>query len=832
MLQLAARGAAVRVLFLTDGGGARRRTAAADPGAYRPRRRAEAGRGGAPLGVAGMRAPRAARRRARRAARRRRCGDSPRAARPAAPAAARALAARRSPPTTAPPSRRSTGCSAACAPATSSRRSPRRSRSCSTRSTGRSPRPAGRRHRRAARASRRRMAAYASQEERHPYSPPALGLRRFRTLTLPPRRRGRRGLSRLAAGRLRDPQPRALWSRELGGDPARCRSREGPPVSVVVRTRDRPALLAEALASLAASSYRRLEVVLVNDGGAPPAVPADFPFPVVRVEHAASRGRAAAAANAGIAAATGDYVAFLDDDDLRRPRAPRDARRPRRAAAGVRVAYTDAAVGVYELDARTGLARGRAAPALQPRLRPRPAAGRQLHPVQHPARSSASCSREVGPLDESLPFFEDWDLLIRLARADRRSTTWRGSPASTATSAAAAPRLRRAAARARRLPGGQGAGARQARRTAGPRADAPRAAVAARRAATGEARGRAAGACAALEDAPSRARRARERSPRPLERDAALAERQASRAPARRGERLRAERAPGRRRRAPRPRARRARREPPRHLRRDRAAQPPAPRAWSRRAPGGSTSGWHRPVARDPVTRIALLSSEPIRPRDGRHRHPLRRARATAARRSGGRRAALPGRGRGDGRAAASIRRGSAASSAAGSPTLFADCDAVVAQGQLANDLLLDARPVCRWRSTSTTPGWSRTSTTSRPSGLDPYRNDHATWVLQLSRGDFFLCSSEEQRLFYLGFLAALGRVNPERVAEDPTSRGLIAPCLRRARRAAAHRPVLPPRAPGRAAAALRRPLRLVRPRGPCSRRSTALAGAAAGPLR
>jgi glycosyltransferase involved in cell wall biosynthesis len=43
-----------------------------------------------------------------------------------------------------------------------------------------------------------------------------------------------------------------------------------------------------------------------------------------------------------------------------------------------------------------------------------------------------------------------------------------------------------------------------------------------------------------------------------------------------------------------------------------------------------------------------------------------------------------------------------------------------------------------------------------------------------MSRGDFFLCSSEEQRVFYLGFLAAAGRVNPELVARDPDLRSLI----------------------------------------------------------
>jgi glycosyltransferase involved in cell wall biosynthesis len=51
-----------------------------------------------------------------------------------------------------------------------------------------------------------------------------------------------------------------------------------------------------------------------------------------------------------------------------------------------------------------------------------------------------------------------------------------------------------------------------------------------------------------------------------------------------------------------------------------------------------------------------------------------------------------------------------------------------------------------------------------------------ATRVLnqQLAYGDFFLCSSERQRAFYLGQLAALGRVNPKNYAQDPHLRGLI----------------------------------------------------------
>jgi len=51
-----------------------------------------------------------------------------------------------------------------------------------------------------------------------------------------------------------------------------------------------------------------------------------------------------------------------------------------------------------------------------------------------------------------------------------------------------------------------------------------------------------------------------------------------------------------------------------------------------------------------------------------------------------------------------------------------------------------------------------------------------ATEVLneQLARGDFFLCASERQRHFYLGQLAALGRVNPSNYADDPDLKKLI----------------------------------------------------------
>ncbi|MBA2607969.1 MAG: glycosyltransferase [Actinobacteria bacterium] len=44
----------------------------------------------------------------------------------------------------------------------------------------------------------------------------------------------------------------------------------------------------------------------------------------------------------------------------------------------------------------------------------------------------------------------------------------------------------------------------------------------------------------------------------------------------------------------------------------------------------------------------------------------------------------------------------------------------------------------------------------------------------QMARGDFFLCASEKQRDFWLGALAALGRVNPLTYDADPSLRSLI----------------------------------------------------------
>jgi glycosyltransferase involved in cell wall biosynthesis len=59
--------------------------------------------------------------------------------------------------------------------------------------------------------------------------------------------------------------------------------------------------------------------------------------------------------------------------------------------------------------------------------------------------------------------------------------------------------------------------------------------------------------------------------------------------------------------------------------------------------------------------------------------------------------------------------------------------------------------------------------------GREVFDHDHGTLMRSLSRGDFFLCASESQRLFYLGLLAGVRRLNPLSFEGDHTMQSLIA---------------------------------------------------------
>lgn len=91
-----------------------------------------------------------------------------------------------------------------------------------------------------------------------------------------------------------------------------------PLVSVLVRTHKRPALLRQALASVANQTWRNLEVVVVEDGSSEGETVCNafrdkLTIRYVRLSPAVGR---AAAGNRALAEARGEWLCFLDDDDL------------------------------------------------------------------------------------------------------------------------------------------------------------------------------------------------------------------------------------------------------------------------------------------------------------------------------------------------------------------------------------------------------------------------------------------------------------------------------------------------------------------------------------
>lgn len=99
-------------------------------------------------------------------------------------------------------------------------------------------------------------------------------------------------------------------------------SATAPAVSVVVPTRDRPELLAQTIASVAAQDYDGpIECVVVHDGGEAPAggrYQADRACTIRHLPNTGTPGLAGAR-NTGILAADAPYIAFCDDDDTWQP---------------------------------------------------------------------------------------------------------------------------------------------------------------------------------------------------------------------------------------------------------------------------------------------------------------------------------------------------------------------------------------------------------------------------------------------------------------------------------------------------------------------------------
>ncbi len=188
-----------------------------------------------------------------------------------------------------------------------------------------------------------------------------------------------------------------------------------PLVSVIIPTRNRADLLAQALESVLAigaanADQFTLEILVIDDGSTDHTVEVARRYPVrlLRTEttHGASTTR-----NIGLAHARGDFITFLDDDDVWLP-----------ANISTQLTWLEhhpAAGAVWGLSQRT-------TPELAPFGVPLPEGAAVSGWLFETLLASwpplgavvvrAEAARAAGRFDESLLAGEDWDWLLRIAK--------------------------------------------------------------------------------------------------------------------------------------------------------------------------------------------------------------------------------------------------------------------------------------------------------------------------------------------------------------------------------------------------------------------------------
>lgn len=195
-----------------------------------------------------------------------------------------------------------------------------------------------------------------------------------------------------------------------------------PLTSIIITTHNRPQLLTRAVESARAAGTK-IEVIVVDDASSDETAAVCATLPGIKYLRLERNQRVAGARNVGLLASSGEYVSFLDDDDLRLPNS------------------LDQQVKLLEADERAGLVYGQAIVADQ-QVSPmneiekhagRDACAPSIYPLECPdgdvfwhllsqnfipcgsAVFRRSCLDRIGLLDSELPGLDDWDLWIRIA---------------------------------------------------------------------------------------------------------------------------------------------------------------------------------------------------------------------------------------------------------------------------------------------------------------------------------------------------------------------------------------------------------------------------------
>ncbi|MDH3242539.1 MAG: glycosyltransferase [Alphaproteobacteria bacterium] len=188
-------------------------------------------------------------------------------------------------------------------------------------------------------------------------------------------------------------------------------------VSVVIPTFNRADAVTRSIASADAQTYPNLEIIVVDDDSADDTVArieAMGTTRLLRVIRLAENRGGSAARNAGIAAANGEFVAFLDSDDAWEPaKITRQVAALEAAGPEYGACYTAARF----FDASGRLTRVR--PATRDGSIRLDLLGLNLVGTTSTVLVARRCLEQAGPFDPAMPSCQDWDLWIRLAAVTR-----------------------------------------------------------------------------------------------------------------------------------------------------------------------------------------------------------------------------------------------------------------------------------------------------------------------------------------------------------------------------------------------------------------------------
>jgi glycosyltransferase involved in cell wall biosynthesis len=190
-------------------------------------------------------------------------------------------------------------------------------------------------------------------------------------------------------------------------------SASAPEVSIVIPTRDRHDWLPRTLAGALAQKAVQAEVILVDDGSREPVQPrlTAVASETVRVERHQRPLGVSTARNTGIANARGDWIAFLDDDDLWAPDKLATLLRAAKQASA-EFAFS----GGYYVDAEGDIVAMETPPDEEEDLHSM-LLSRNITFCCSNVIASAPLIRAVGGFDPAFSHVADWDFAVRLSAA-------------------------------------------------------------------------------------------------------------------------------------------------------------------------------------------------------------------------------------------------------------------------------------------------------------------------------------------------------------------------------------------------------------------------------